>query len=567
MIILSDSMNKETVQTEEINLTHQLMTSLHQKAGPVIASASLYRNVVDRQQRFKKKLKKKSSIESEMVRLYQETNEQIAINQDVSSINSRLSMPWYKANFPQLSRLKESQVNQLHFNFFCYQFFLDMKLWNIYNPSSGVLLFLPTSFVGILNTGPQVLPTVIEDKKENMLQALQSIFLKNEDQWIIYLSGHGHMESRVQEALVAGFSLFEFQQILQLLNDTIKTKLLVYGSCYAGGVHTVKPYQDQRLKYPVVVLSLTDAPTYVFGYFANMKLPPYDNQHKLIEADVKLGKGLQYSYMQHFYQFFDRAWQGKIDMKLLQLISNFFVCDGVSRCHLHKVENIPLVRKAGSNVFNALSDHHLQDLAKLAKDKSDEVIIQTNPILLYRKKIDQIVTNAQDIAPVVSMIPGLQGYEITTVAASDVPLSAVLKKMFSSLDDAETDAIFFIKKLLCRDDLIHLGQSSTFKNVIILNSDYFTPRFIDKEADLYVYLQSNDKNYLLFWKNNSCIDVVPIDLKQAEIMKSFRTLIQKVIHYKSHLLQDDLLTYSMYNQSKLFQKKLLKQCFEDEVCR
>lgn len=95
--------------------------------------------------------------------------------------------------------------------------------------------------------------------------------------WMVYVSGHG------QADVVAGLSLNEFKQFTNFLKNQINTKILIYGSCYAGGLNKLKAFQDiyregllkeqallyqESFPFPIIMLSITDSPI-----FTNIAFP------------------------------------------------------------------------------------------------------------------------------------------------------------------------------------------------------------------------------------------------------------------------------------------------------
>ncbi len=112
--------------------------------------------------------------------------------------------------------------------------------------------------------------------------------------WMIYIDSHG-----LQGEMIAGLSLDEFKKLTNFLDKKIVTKVLLYNSCFAGGINKIKGFesvykkqveQEQALlsqqvfTFPVIILSITDAITftvssfsYNFNYlFEQLALQSYD---------------------------------------------------------------------------------------------------------------------------------------------------------------------------------------------------------------------------------------------------------------------------------------------------
>ena len=144
LIILVDTTQQESIKKQDITATHQLIVALQQQAAPILVSVSLWKNIVDRKKDFAKKLHNQSSVESDVYNLYQETNRQLKlVNYNTDQINQKLSSSWFEANYPQLAKMPQSELDQIKFNFLCYSFEFLMDQWSVYDAQTGMLLFIP----------------------------------------------------------------------------------------------------------------------------------------------------------------------------------------------------------------------------------------------------------------------------------------------------------------------------------------------------------------------------------------------------------------------------------------
>ncbi|MBV8661246.1 MAG: hypothetical protein JO129_03830 [Candidatus Dependentiae bacterium] len=568
LVIIVDNLQQETVKTTEVNMTHQCITVLQQRASMLLVSGGLWKNIVDRKKNFEKNLQDPESIESKIFNMYQATNKELQdARYNLTFINQKLSQNWFSQNYPQLAQLSHDQLNQLRFNFLCYTFEFDMSSWRVYSSHAGMLLFVPKECNYYIDEHYQLfneqdLRKHI-DKKSHVVSSLQKLLKTDKDRWVIYLTGHGHPKSSKQGANIAGLKIDEFKRLLHYCNDAMKLKLLVYSSCYGGGVHTVEPYANLQLNYPVIITAVTDAPIFGFGLFEGVKLPPYDDQFKLQSTDVSKKYGLLPCALQNYTAFFKRAWKGQFDLYLVQLISKFFACDFM-QCHVQKVENFPLIRKAKSTIFTPVRDGIMMKLIQQVTTNS--VIVASKPLLLYTKKVKKIKTD--QALPIISMLPGITSHEIGELIAPQVLLSELINQSFLSLEDMQAYKNFMIKKLICFNDVIGNNQKiETFTRVLILDQQNLTPRFLDKPSQALIYCQLADSHYLLLWNDQKITEIAQLDQDQIIAMAALEKLVQQAVNFDSHVTSEKLLTFDTYLENKAYQREIVDDCIKNKVCK
>jgi hypothetical protein len=82
----------------------------------------------------------------------------------------------------------------------------------------------------------------------------------NSPEWIIYITGHGILDTKI-----VGLSLNDFQQFLNFLEHKIKTQLLMYTSCFAIGVNSDKIFGNMKSRikdqysFPIIIRGINDA--------------------------------------------------------------------------------------------------------------------------------------------------------------------------------------------------------------------------------------------------------------------------------------------------------------------
>jgi len=567
LTIFVDNLQQETAKTKEVNITHQCMTALQQRASLVLVSTSLWKNIVERKKRFEKQLEDTSFLASALFAMYQQTNQELKIARyNLALINQKLSQSWFEQQYPQLAALSQEDLDQLRFDFACYMFQFDMEKWRVYNAHTGMLLFVPCEIKYSMDEQYRLFDesdlVKHAEKKSQIVPSLEKLLLTKNDRWVMYLAGHGHPKSSKQGANIAGLKIEDFKDLLVYFHEQMYLKLLVYSCCYGGGVHTIEPYGNLKLHYPVIVTAATDAPIFGFGLFEGMKLPPYDDQFKLQISDVSRQNGLLPHALQNYTNFFKRAWKGQFDIQLVQSISKFFACDFMA-CHVQKIENYPLFRKAQSSIFIPMKD---TTLFKLVQQVTTNAIVYTNkPILLYTKKVKKIKIDRA--VSIISMLPGIQSHEIGMLQAPQVLFSQLLTQSFLSLEDMQAYKNFMIKILICKNDLIADKQDVILTNALIIQQQNLMPKFVKQAVDAVIYAQCNKDHYLLLWKDKKVVEQMFLDEQQIEQMLQLQNFIQQSILYEAHVMPAELLTFEAYQQNKAYQQDIVDSCVKVKVCK
>ena len=567
LVIIVDNLQQETAKSDEVTMTHQCMTALQQQASMVLISTGLWKNIVDRKKRFAISLQDPLSLQSNIFHLYQTTNQQLkSSHYNLSVINQKLSPSWFEQNYPSLAHLPISHLNQLRFDFACYIFEIDFDWWQIYDAHAGMLLFVPRCINYQVDENFAVIDLEKNmkhaEKKSYLVESLQKLLLHKNDRFLIYLTGHGHPKSAGQQANIAGLKIDDFRALLDYFDTSMQLKLLVYSSCYGGGVHTVEPYASLQLHYPVIVTAATDAPIFGFGLFEGVKLPPYNARFLLEIADVSKKQGLLPYALQNYGAFFKRAWKGQFDLNLVQLISKFFTCDLLA-CHVQKIENFPLIRKVGSLIFVPIKDNLIMKLIQQVTGYTS--VTSSKPLLLYTKKVKKIKIDRA--VPIISMLPGLQSHTIDQLIAPQVLLSQLLEQSLLSLEDMQTYKNFFIKKLTCINDLVGDKQMVTFDNFLIVGQGNLRPKFLDKLAQVIIYCQLAGKHYLLLYNDQKVTEQFELNFEQIDAMRQILGFVQLMADQDAFVAPEKLLTFDAYCTSKEHQQTVVDICVKKKVCK
>jgi|GEM_PF-1263432 len=568
LVIIVDNLQQETVKTQEINMTHQCVTALQQKSSLVLVSTSLWKNIVNRKKNFAKKLENDSSIESKLFDLYKTTNKELNTSRyNLTTINQKLSQTWFDVRYPELAALPEKKFNQIRFDFLCYNFDFDMSAWHVHSARTGMLLFVPRKNKFKLDDNYELFDKKEllkhAGKKSNVVESLQKLLKNDEHRWVIYFTGHGHPKSSQQGANIAGLKMSEFKKVLKCFNDEMHIKLLVYSSCYGGGVHTVAPYGNLQLNYPIIVTAVTDAPIFGFGLFEGVKLPPYHNDFKLKSEDVLKNHGLLPHAMQNYKAFFKRAWKGLFDLDLVQLISKFFSCDFLL-CHVQKIENFPLIRKNGDMIFRPVRDNRMVKLVQQVT--ANGTVSSSKPLLLYTKKVKKIKISKP--VTIVSMLPGIVSHEIGELVAEQIPLSQLISESFLSLEEMQAYKNFMIKKLSCFNDLIGDNKNAElFTDVLVLDQQSLMPKFLDEKAEALIYLNFKSIHYLLVWNDRKITKTMQLNQKQIAAMSEIKKFVNKSVNYDAKEAPTKLLTFDSYVKNKAYQNDLIGECVKKKICK
>ncbi len=567
LVIIVDNVHHENVKSQDVTMTHQCLTALQQQASMVLMSTGLWKNIVDRKKRFEKGLHNAQSPESLLYNLYQTTHHELALARyNLTTINQKLSKNWFEKEYPDLSRLSLEDFNQLRFDFACYIFKFDFDSWNVYTASEGMLLWIPVQTLYPIDKAYKIFHESdmmkIFDKKSNVVGSLQKLLHAQQDRFVVYLTGHGHPQSTEQKAHIAGLLQEDFRDLLDYFHASMHLKLLVYSSCYGGGVHCVQPYQDIRLHYPVIVTAVTDAPIFGFGLYEGVKLPPYDTHFMLDRGDVDKKQGLLPYALQNYAAFFKRAWKGQFDLQLVQLISKFFSCDFFV-CHVQKIENFPLIRKAGSAIFVPIKD---QLMIRLVQQATGYASLTLNkPLLMYTKKIKKI--KMEKLVPIVSMLPGLQSHMIDQLIAPNFRLSDIIVKSFVSLEDMQAYKNYLIPEVSCINDLVDDTQVSTIKNLLIVGQDNVRPKFMDKKTQVLIYFQSCDQHYCASVSDQKIVNVIKFNQDQIAVMQEIIQFVRLMVDFDTKNLPENLLTFDAYQQNAALHDQIVQACIKNKVCK
>ncbi len=437
---------------QDFNVAYQLAIALMQRPGEIILSRSLLQSLVLRKDLFLQKMNQSQSAEAEFVKMFARVQKTVK-NKSLRSVNKEMDQQWFQNIFPRLSALSAEDYKQLAFNFLSFYVLKNLfDWWNVTLQKNGyILCSLHGHTSGRLLTEQELL-SLPRAKAGSIIPIVKSIAKKNGEPWVIYLSGHGYpCDSRErQEPLISGMTVQEFQDFLLFLNEQINTRLLAYNSCFAGGKDGLAVYKKNgkalQLSFPVIMTSITDAPTYVFGTPSGFKLPPYTADNKLDSSLVRDGE-LQPFFLQHFADFFEYAHKEFCGAECMFLINHYKECLEHG-CPIYKVENMPMIRYPYASEFLPLDQE--QYCVVNDSDGHDIIIQDKKAALWYQKNVHQRVCCLGSMPIFISMFHEKKNHHRIDELIVSTGIESFLKQAFILLDEQSTEIVWEVKRLIAQ---------------------------------------------------------------------------------------------------------------------
>lgn len=282
------------------------------------------------------------------------------------------------------------------------------------------------------------------------IKALPKIFVTNSEYpkqsknsipaWAIYLNGHGSINDSL-----AHLTLEQFRTFLTFLENKIRTKLLLYESCYAAGVNTEIIYKDfekdiyKTYPFAIITHALTDAPTkgvFIKFYIEHGKLKP------------KINGG--YSHFLNMATSSDVINYRELVAPLLHDFKNEYGLD---------LSHLPQIKFPGLPWFSVIdSDKVINIGSVLAKTRTQPLDIATffamrgkraDPlgILLYAENIPfELIINTAEAPAIISMIPGGALHHINKISSASHTVDKMLNSFLTTWELAPRK-IFIINEL------------------------------------------------------------------------------------------------------------------------
>lgn len=565
---------------EGLNIAYQAMTAIVQHAAPILMSENIWQHIVIRKDRFKQGLQNKNSMQTAVVAMHKKVNELVRKNKgDVSVVNRSCDDLWYHQQYSELSQLDQNSYKHLLFDYFCYYVFDYLDDWKVYQLSGGYLLWIfhnkhqgfNLKNIKLKSKSDLAKPIFLEHscKLDQVLRMCISV--DKSVKWSFYATGHGfHKDDQQSQSGVVGMTLQSFKKVLKFLNDCISTKLFVYSSCFGAGQHAVIPYQDDNrdtlLSYPVIIVSLTDAPAYVFGVPSGLKLPPYSSDNFLTPINID-HQGLRPVFLQRFDTFCKCVKSGKIDAALSKTINPYLQCD-FDHCTILKIENVPLIRRAYSSFFVPLDGFKLYCITK-SSDQAIE-LHDKEACLWYVNAYLGTINISKKLPIFVSMIPGGQVHFGRDLQAQGFEISELIGSLFLSIDDIHEQNIYLFDKVSCSVMIPDISPEKLYEleQVLILPAGQWLPSFQQKGAACYVYVQVKDHMYCLCFDQNKQISYVQeLENEQIVIINRFKKFLLEENMFGQDATISTLLSSQYFHQRNQLKKDLLYTCLQEKVCK
>lgn len=545
---------RETVaRKENFFLTTKLCAALEQKVAPIIVSTAVWQNFIERKQEFSFRAAQKETREYLILNHHNEVLEKLHYWTDFFKQNSSSDAELKQLIFQQINDefceklttlrknnlVQEKYDEELFFTFLVYLLEFNSVDWDCYRINDYYYLLIPHEYLKNISsehhepcygfTSKELLLGLKIDHLEfienpldsslnafqmrqrqeyDFIDALNKLFIQKNDgvsycTWNIYFTGHGGNDSRSFNSqkwnIIAELSVAEFRKFLLFLNDTIKTSLLFYSTCFGAGEHLRDPYmldgESLCFNYPIILNNLSDVVSYGYGKFA---VPSFLHKSKFIVDyyDYNSISGqwrLKISSKTNWKKFFKKIGNYNKDSKIEALLCNDFLecLGGVF------IENIPNVRFAGADSFIIYSpntsvkiNESLVALKKYYKksiivDGQNSVLIETNQVPTSIK-----LKTKNPLPHIISSMAGEAVHYLKKIEASNyTPLD--LLKAFWPLHSANFNKTFFIKKIICALDC-------EMSKLLELDDK-------EKEVTLYNVIISTERDYLvrIFFQNKS----------------------------------------------------------------
>jgi hypothetical protein len=382
-----------------------------------------------------------------------------------------------------------------------------------------------------------------------------------------------HIEELNHANRVTGLPLAQFRELLLFLEHSIRTRLLFYSSCSAGGKQAVDAFtlnsKQLTLSFPVLLDTLVEAPSLstcpvlppscvVKGItqgppdISNLVRP--DTGQLMIESDYDLAT------------FFTLARDVRVEPSVLHSLIHSVSPAHInpykssssrfqSRLTIGDINNSISIRLPGLSYFSVidgssryltLTDKLIQDTsyASLSIPPNKELILLASPTFSYTIELGHTPENAEFPA-IISAIPGKAAHYIEHLKAPYYTLSDIITKFFTC-ERLATSKLIRLNKLTCINDLSFprgKNMPQVFENVLIINRAPFSSSKENYRNGLFFSLDGND--YSLTWPDTALLSlshmprVHALDREQAT---QNRTRIMRYFSKDTNTLKDTVPT-------------------------
>jgi hypothetical protein len=288
--------------------------------------------------------------------------------------------------------------------------------------------------------------------------ALNKLFLPSSKEiapihWTIFLAGHGHYESDTHKGKIADLSIPEFQDVLNFLESKIKTKLLMYQSCYAGGENKIKAFNDmlqndnsKNYTFPIIVLSAHEVKSYVF-MLSNSKQQERQKFDTLFDELLK-----EWYTLPDYYEILKKA-------EFIPFLQNFPQIR-LPGCGWFSIEALNTCKENNDYIVISKINALTQKKDILIEEYTDIVFVYypTIPFKIELAKRDPEIPLYFSF-----MVPGVKEYHFAEIKNKHAALKEMILGIAGIAKETPLSYVIYIDKLTC----LHHNTLTEFKNCII----------------------------------------------------------------------------------------------------
>jgi hypothetical protein len=374
--------------------------------------------------------------------------------------------------------------------------------------------------------------------------------------WFFYSIGHGSPSDLFFSGIIAGLTVSQFQKLLTFFDRKIYTDFLFYSTCFAGGHHLKKPYikewfyppleptkaerkaiRAESFNYIISAETLVYAAT--FGYTPAISIPFYVGVSGLF-------------YQQQFDNFFNglhayvwppvltitemlkaTATRKKNYFKNLSYILNHVALFLDKQGNIEPSMQIPVVRYPGTGWFSVINvEEKILNITKVlmevrsaenkpikAIDKQVIIIHAGSPVtermidekyhsellaplILKKQKLQKPLT-------ILSYAPGSAMHYFAKIDARTLGFFELLRAFLPPIDEYYSRT-YFIKKLICKNDIVSVKQNSPLgmylgggielNNVIIVYNGQNPTDPLDPRRVHGIFFVHEDQKFRSLWE-------------------------------------------------------------------
>jgi len=327
---------------------------------------------------------------------------------------------------------------------------------------------------------------------------------------------------------IAGMSAVLFIGFLNFLRDFINTDLLVYSSCFAGGIPRIVPYQSLGLpdiyNFPIIVGSATDLPTSISKPLSLLAI----REGNLRETAGKLSLGP--SREVDYGLFFD-ALNKRTSTRSWADIANYIIPfkteEGI------ELKQIPLMRSRGMDKFVPVQ---LKEVLYLTSARIGMISILDKEAVLvgvsYCRTCELNIPRGKkvDFFPaIVSLNPQLRQHFIEAVNAHDWAIYEVLynKGFLGALPELEEQEAFLMGSLSVKSEYIRLPGIEWFQ--IKRELDLLMPDDPEEGEEEYEETPEDKRRRETLEKALKKAENEPITLKDIIILRNSKDIIESIV--------------------------------------